>query len=191
MITWHTLLTPGHVAAALAAVLVVGYLGRWAAHAVGQPPVVGEMAVGMLIGPALRGHPGGPVPAAAGGAVGSDAAVRPRPDGMTRQQLNGLTETLSQDGDGKRGRPPRLDFPEQVLAAVLHLRVALTAEPLAVLFGSSRTAMHRTLLKIRRLLKAHGIVISPAATPPAALTVLQARVRTRGGDPNSKIKTAC
>ncbi|MGW0886187.1 ISAzo13 family transposase, partial [Streptomyces sp. NPDC002671] len=111
--------------------------------------------------------------------------------GMTRQQLNDLTKTLSSDGDAKRGRPPRLDFPEQVLATVLHLRVALAAEPLAVLFNSSRTAMHRTLLKIRRLLKAHDIVIPPAATPPAALTALQARVRAQSSDPNSKIKTTC
>ncbi len=110
--------------------------------------------------------------------------------GMTRQ-LNDLTETLSSDGDVKRGRPPRLDFPEQVLAAVLHLRVALAAEPLAVLFGSSRAAMHRTLLKIRRLLTAHGIVIPPAATPPAALAVLQARVRAQSDDSNSNIKTTC
>jgi hypothetical protein len=50
-----------------------------------------------------------------------------------------------------RGRPPRPTFIHQVLATVLHLRVNLAAEPLAVLFGSSRTAMHRTLLKIRRL----------------------------------------
>ncbi|MFE1768194.1 hypothetical protein ACFW81_28755 [Streptomyces angustmyceticus] len=35
------------------------------------------------------------------------------------------------------------------------------------------TAMRRTLLKIRRLLKAHGIVIPPTATPPTALAVLQ------------------
>lgn len=111
--------------------------------------------------------------------------------GMTRQQLADLTETLSSDGAVKRGRPPRLDFPEQVLAAVLHLRVALAAEPLAVLFGSSRTAMHRTLLKIRRLLKAHDVVIPPAVTPPAALAALQARVHGQSSDPNSKIKTTC
>lgn len=75
--------------------------------------------------------------------------------GMTHRQLNGLTRTLAPDGDTQRGRPPRLAFPEQVLATVLHLRVALAAEPLAVLFGSSRTAMHRALLKNRRLLEAH------------------------------------
>lgn len=98
---------------------------------------------------------------------------------------------MSSDGDVKRGRPPRLDFPEQVLAAVLHLRIAVAAEPLAVLFGSSRTAMHRTLLKIRRLFKAHDIVIPPATTPPAALAVLQARVRAQSSDPNSKIETTC
>ncbi len=66
--------------------------------------------------------------------------------GMSRQQLSDLTDTLAVDGDTKRGRPPRLAFPDQVLATVLHLRVALAAEPLAVLFHSSRTAMHRTLL---------------------------------------------
>ncbi|SNX88178.1 hypothetical protein SAMN06272735_8615 [Streptomyces sp. TLI_55] len=38
-----------------------------------------------------------------------------------------LTDTLALDGDVKRGRPPRLAFHDQVLAAVLHLRVALVA----------------------------------------------------------------
>lgn len=85
---------------------------------------------------------------------------------MSRQQLDALTETLALDGDFRRCRPPRLAFPDQVLATVLHLRVNLAAEPRAVLFGSSRTTMHRTLLKNRRLFEGHGITIPPATTPP-------------------------
>ncbi|GAB2935616.1 hypothetical protein GCM10022245_75670 [Streptomyces mayteni] len=74
---------------------------------------------------------------------------------------------------------------------MLHLRVNLAAEPLAVLFGSSRTAMHRTLLKIRKLLETHGISVPPATTPPAALAILQARVLDLSKGHNSKIKTTC
>ncbi|MFF5969797.1 ISAzo13 family transposase [Streptomyces collinus] len=115
----------------------------------------------------------------------------PELTGMTRQQLHQLTATLVPDGDFQRGRPPRLSFLEQVLATVLHLRVTLAAEPLAVLFGSSRTAMHRTLLKNRRLLDAHGIAITPATTPPAGLAALQARVLALADEPTNKIKTTC
>lgn len=111
--------------------------------------------------------------------------------GMSRQQLADFTRTLIPDGDARRGRPPRLAFPEQILATVLHLQVALAAEPLAVLFGTSRTAMHRTLLKNRRLFKAHGIVIPPATTPPVALAALHARVLTQTDEPHNKIKTTC
>ncbi|WP_030742550.1 ISAzo13 family transposase [Streptomyces sp. NRRL F-5135] len=120
-----------------------------------------------------------------------DLLSDPTLTGMSRQQLADFTKTLAPNGDTQRGRPPRLAFPDQVLASVLHLRVALAAEPLAVLFDSSRTAMHRTLLKIRRLLTAHDIVIAPAATPPAALTALQARVRSQSDNSYSKIKTTC
>ncbi|MFD9477925.1 ISAzo13 family transposase, partial [Streptomyces nojiriensis] len=108
--------------------------------------------------------------------------------GMTHEQLIDLTEALAPDGDTRRGRPPRLAFHDQVLATVLHLRAALAAEPLAVLFGTSRTAMHRTLLKHRRLLETHGITIPPATTPPATLAALQARVQAQTSE-NNKIKT--
>ncbi|MDQ0956166.1 hypothetical protein QFZ66_000044 [Streptomyces sp. B4I13] len=67
----------------------------------------------------------------------------------------------------------------------------MAAEPLAVLFGSSRTAMRRTLLKIRRLLYAHAESVPPATTPPAARAALHARVIALSIDPNSKIKTPC
>lgn len=105
-----------------------------------------------------------------------------------RQQLNDLTKTLAPDGDTRRGRPPRLAFADQVLATVLHLRAALAAEPLAVLFGTSRTAIHRTLLKNRRLFEAHVITIPPATTPPTALAALQDRVQAQTSEDN-KIKT--
>jgi hypothetical protein len=110
---------------------------------------------------------------------------------MPHRQLDDLTATLAPDGDTQRGRPPRLAFAEQVLATVLHLRVALAAEPLAVLFGSSRTAMHRTLLKNRRLFEAHKVTIPPATTPSAALTNLQTRILTLTDEPGNKIKTTC
>ncbi|MDH6144369.1 hypothetical protein P3T35_006411 [Kitasatospora sp. GP30] len=111
--------------------------------------------------------------------------------GMSEQQLDELTQILAPLGDSRRGRPPRLAFPNQVLAAVIHLRVNLAAEPLAVLFDSSRAAMHRTLLKIRRLLQDNGIVIPPATNPPAALKVLQDRVINQSRNPNNKTKTTC
>lgn len=69
---------------------------------------------------------------------------------------------------------------------MLDLRVALAAEPLAVLFGSSRTAMHRTLLKIRKLLETHGVVIPSATAPPAALVPLQARVLAQAAIPKAR-----
>ncbi|MFJ3955985.1 ISAzo13 family transposase [Streptomyces libani] len=111
--------------------------------------------------------------------------------GLAPHQLQHLIETLAAEGDTRRGRPPRLTFADQVVATVLHLRVNLAAEPLAVLFNSSRTAMHRTLLKIKKLLEAHGINVPPATTPPAALATLQAQVIALDSAPNSKIKTTC
>lgn len=109
--------------------------------------------------------------------------------GLSPHQLDSLTRTLVPDGDTRGGGPRRLTFRDQVLAAVLHLHVSLAAEPLAALFGSSRTAMHRILLKIRKLLDTHGINVPPAITPPPALETLQARVTVLSNDPNSKIKS--
>ncbi|MGW5276087.1 ISAzo13 family transposase [Streptomyces sp. NPDC004044] len=103
--------------------------------------------------------------------------------GMSKPELDALATVLEAIHDTKRGvrtgRPPRLSFTEQVLATVLHLRLSLPAEPLAVLFDSSRAAMHRTLHKIRQLLDQHGTAIPPAQTPPAELSALHARVLTQ------------
>jgi hypothetical protein len=100
--------------------------------------------------------------------------------GTPRQQLDILTTALAalhatQPGVGI-GRRAKLSFAEQVLAAVLHFRLGLPAVPLAVVFGSSRAAMQRTFVKIKQLLDQHGTSISPAASAPAALVALQARV---------------
>jgi hypothetical protein len=117
--------------------------------------------------------------------------------GMSRQQLDVLTAALATLQDTQpnagRGRPPRLPFSQQVLVAVLHLRLGLPAEPLAVLFGSSRAATHRTFHKIKKLLDRREVTISPAATPPAALAALKARVLTQSDQsrPTSKIKSVC
>jgi hypothetical protein len=114
--------------------------------------------------------------------------------GMSRTQLDSLTAALAELHDAQPGaglgRPPTLSFPDQVLTAVLHFRLALPAEPLAVLFASSRAAVHRTFHKIKRLLDQHG-TIPPAASPPAALAVLHARALALGDQPANKIKSAC
>lgn len=107
--------------------------------------------------------------------------------GIPRRQLDILTAELAalrdmQPGAGM-GRPPKLPFSDQVLAAVLHVRLGLPAEPLAVLFGSSRAAVHRTFHKIRRLLDQHGTAIPSATAPPAELAHLHARVLAQGCQP--------
>ncbi|MFF9869672.1 cation:proton antiporter [Streptomyces sp. NPDC013953] len=50
-----TLPVAAHAIAALGAFLVVGHLGRRLARRIGQPGVVGEIAFGMLLGPAVLG----------------------------------------------------------------------------------------------------------------------------------------
>jgi hypothetical protein len=114
--------------------------------------------------------------------------------GMPRHQLNDLTAQLaslhhSQPRAGI-GRPPKLDFSDQVLAAILHQRLGLPAEPLAVLFHSSRAAIHRTFHKISKLLNQHGTTIPPPETPPAALTALRERVLAQT-NPQPDAKPAC
>ncbi|GAP47065.1 transposase [Streptomyces azureus] len=139
---------------------------------------------------ALHPQPKPAIPAARSGRPPTPQLLSdPALTGLAPHQLQHLIRTLTPAGDTRRGRPPRLTFADQVLATVLHLRVNLAAEPLAVLFSSSRTAMHRTLLKIRHLLEAQDITISPATTPPAALAALRARVAAQSSSPNSKIKT--
>ena len=54
-------LTAAHVMAAVAAILLTGAALAWVARCLGQPPVLGEIAAGILLGPSLLGLlPGDP-----------------------------------------------------------------------------------------------------------------------------------
>jgi transposase len=118
----------------------------------------------------------------------------PRLTGMPRNQLDALTAELDarhHPTDTGTGRPPKLIFPHQVLATVLHLRLGLRAEPLAILFDSSRPTIYRAFRKITQLLNQNGTTISSADAPPAMLTALQRHVRAQIDRPTTKITSAC
>ena len=115
--------------------------------------------------------------------------------GMPRSELGHLTadlRTLDQQRPRiKSGRPPTVAFTDQVLLTVLHQRLGLAIEPLAVLFGTSRTTAYRTTCSIGALLDQHGTHITPAPTPPGLLRVLHARVLAEDTKAANKIKPAC
>ncbi|AQZ62732.1 transposase [[Actinomadura] parvosata subsp. kistnae] len=115
--------------------------------------------------------------------------------GMPRPELDRLTINLQardqQRPRIKAGRPPTVAFTDQVLLTVLHQRLGLAIEPLAVLFGTSRTTAYRTTRSIGLLLDQHGTHIPPAPTPPGLLRVLHARVLAEDTKAANKIKPAC
>nr|WP_146607519.1 transposase family protein [Spongiactinospora gelatinilytica] len=88
-------------------------------------------------------------------------------------------------------------FTDQVLLTVLHQRLGLAIEPLAVLFGTSRTTAYRTTRTTRttrsigELLDQHGIHITPAPSPPGPLRVLHERVLAEDSKATNKIKAEC
>ncbi|SFL19960.1 Helix-turn-helix of DDE superfamily endonuclease [Streptosporangium canum] len=113
--------------------------------------------------------------------------------GMTRPDLERLIAELpaldQRRARIRSGRPPTVTFADRVLMAVLHRRLGLEPEPLAVLFGTSRTTAYRTVHSIGELLDQHGVRILPATTPPAALKALHARVVAHVDKAAANIKT--
>ena len=122
--------------------------------------------------------------------------------GMSRLELDALTATLedlrAEHADAshrehqhhraaqglrphapRSGRPPRLPFPGQVLATILHIRLSLPEDTLAALFDCGRSTMHRALQRTGQLLDQHGTTIEPVALPMPLRDIL------------TKIKTAC
>ncbi|MFU8855206.1 ISAzo13 family transposase [Micromonospora sp. SL1-18] len=117
-----------------------------------------------------------------------DSLSGPSLTGMAEQDLQNLTAAL--DGirqtrrqarqqrateqalhEGRKphaprsGRPPRFGFGDQVLATILHLRLSLPEENLAVMFTVSRSTIRRAIDEVRQLLEQHGTNIEPVATP--------------------------
>jgi transposase len=122
--------------------------------------------------------------------------------GMTRPELDTLTAALDalraehahavhrehqhhRTDNGLRphaprsGRPPRLPFPDQVLATILHKRLSLPYDTLAGLFGCARSTMHHTLNRTGQLFDQHGTVITPVPQPSPLTDTL------------TKIKSVC
>jgi hypothetical protein len=132
-------------------------------------------------------HHGTPPPATAGTA---DTATLSDPalTGMPRPELDILTAELDtvrqahahtrhheqqqhRTEQGLRphaprsGRPPRLPFADQVLAAILHIRLSLPENTLAELFASNRSTIRRAIGQTRQLLAQHGTTIEPVTLP--------------------------
>lgn len=135
-----------------------------------------------------------------------DSLTHPTMTGMSPQDLTALTASLNglrqarwqekqrEHHQGLRrhaprsGRPLLLAFPDRVLATILHLRLHLPEDTLAVLLHTSRSTIRRALRETRQLLDEQHTTIQPAPAPSAAVATLLAA----GGQAASttKIKAA-
>jgi transposase len=91
----------------------------------------------------------------------------------------------------RSGRPPVFPFPDRVVAAVLHLRLALPDDTLAHLLGTSRTTMRRALAEVRDLLDQHGHRIEPVPARPGLPARIPPYVPQADGSTGNEIKKAC
>jgi len=91
----------------------------------------------------------------------------------------------------RSGRPPVFPFPDRVVAAVLHLRLALPDDTLAHLLGTSRTTMRRALAEVRDLLDQHGHHIEPVPARPGLPARIPPYVPQADGSTGNEIKKAC
>jgi hypothetical protein len=91
----------------------------------------------------------------------------------------------------RSGRPPVFPFPDRVVAAVLHLRLALPDDTLAHLLGTSRTTMRRALAEVRDLLDQHGHRIEPVPARPGLPARIPPYVPQADGSTGNEINKAC
>jgi transposase len=107
-----------------------------------------------------------------------DTLRQARADTHHREHQQHRTEQGLRPHAPRSGRPPRLPFPDQVLAAILHTRLSLTRDTLAELFTTSPSTIHRAITQTRQLLDQHGTTIERATLPVPWTDLI-------------KIKTAC
>jgi hypothetical protein len=88
----------------------------------------------------------------------------------------------------RSGRPPRLACTDRVLATILHLRLQLPHDTLALMFHSSRSTIHRAIGEIRQILDQHGTAIAPADPSMPLADLLHAAAQHI--NPTVKIKPA-
>jgi transposase len=93
-----------------------------------------------------------------------------------RQHQQHRAEQGLRPHEPRSGRPPRLSFPDQVLATILHLRLSLPEDTVATVFGCSRSTIRRAIAETRQLLTEHGTAIEPS-TPPVHLPDLIAKIK--------------
>jgi transposase len=98
-------------------------------------------------------------------------------DAQHRKHQQHRTEQGLRPHESRPGRPPRLRFPDQVLVTILHLRLSLPQDTLAVLFTSSRSTIRRAIDRTRQLLDQHGTTIEPAPLP-VPLAELITKIKT-------------
>jgi len=82
-----------------------------------------------------------------------------------RQHQQHRAEQGLRPREPRSGRPPRLSFPDQVLATVLHMRLSLPEDTVGTVFGCSRSTIRRAITETRRLLAEHGTTIEPVTLP--------------------------
>jgi hypothetical protein len=138
------------------------------------PPAAQDAAT--LADPALTGMSHADLDAltAALGALQADHA-----DAHHRERQHHRAENGLRPHAPRSGRPPRLPFADQVLATILHKRLSLPYDTLAVWFGCGRSTMYRILDRTGRLFDQQGTVITPIALPGSLTDTL------------TKIKSAC
>jgi hypothetical protein len=105
-----------------------------------------------------------------------DALRQERMDVHHREHQHHRAEQGLRSHAPRSGRPPRLPFPDQVLAVVLHMRLSLPEDNLTELFASNRSTIRRVIARIRQLLDQHGTTIEPV-TLTVPLTGLIAKIK--------------